>query len=162
MDESVTITDNRTGESIEVPIVDGGVDSRAWRKLLGGIWFHDPGLATTAVTSSAVAEIGRGGRHPALPGLPHRAVGRAQHLPGGRLPPHPRRAAPAGQLDDWVDLITHHTFIHENFRKRIYDAFHYDAHPMGLLTSGVAGLSTFYPESKDIGDPPTARIRSSG
>jgi citrate synthase len=53
----------------------------------------------------------------------------------------------------WTDEITHHTFIHENFRKRVYDAFHYDAHPMGLLTSGVAGLSTFYPEAKDIEDP---------
>ena len=57
------------------------------------------------------------------------------------------------QHDSWVHEITTHTYIHENFRRRIYDAFHYDAHPMGLLTSGVAGLSTFYPEAKDIEDP---------
>ena len=153
MDESVTITDNRTGESIEVPIVDGGVDSTAWRKLLGGIWFHDPGLATTAVTSSAVAEIDGEAGILRYRGYPIEQLAEHSTFPEvayllihGELPSQE-------QLDEWVDLITHHTFIHENFRKRIYDAFHYDAHPMGLLTSGVAGLSTFYPESKDIGDP---------
>ena len=153
MDESVTITDNRTGESIDIPIVDGGVNSAAWRKLLGGIWFHDPGLATTAVTSSAVAEIDGEAGILRYRGYPIEQLAEHSTFPEvayllihGELPSQE-------QLDDWVDLITHHTFIHENFRKRIYDAFHYDAHPMGLLTSGVAGLSTFYPESKDIGDP---------
>ena len=42
MAESVTITDNRTGESVEIPILDGGVDARDWAKLLPGIWFYDP------------------------------------------------------------------------------------------------------------------------
>ncbi|NDH12093.1 MAG: citrate (Si)-synthase, partial [Actinobacteria bacterium] len=48
MAESITITDNRTGESLEIPIDNGGVDAAEWRKLLPGIWFHDPGLATTS------------------------------------------------------------------------------------------------------------------
>ena len=52
-----------------------------------------------------------------------------------------------------VHEITNHTFLHEKFRTRMYDAHHYDAHPMGLLTSSVAGLSTFYPDAKDIEDP---------
>ena len=47
----------------------------------------------------------------------------------------------------------HHTYLHEKFRKRMYDSYHYDAHPMGLLTSSIAGLSTFYPEAKQIEDP---------
>jgi len=51
--ESITVTDNRTGNSIEIPIVSKGVDAAAWRKLLPGVWFHDPGLATTAAASSA-------------------------------------------------------------------------------------------------------------
>ena len=54
MAESITITDNRTGESVEVPIVDGGVDAAAFRKLLPGTWFYDPALMTTAATSSAI------------------------------------------------------------------------------------------------------------
>ncbi|MFV2039550.1 MAG: citrate synthase, partial [Acidimicrobiales bacterium] len=57
------------------------------------------------------------------------------------------------QLDPWVHEITTHTFIHENFRKHMFDAFHYDAHPMGMLTSAMAALSTFYPDSKNIEDP---------
>ena len=48
--------------------------------------------------------------------------------------------------------ITHHTFVHESV-KRFMKGFRYDAHPMGMLQSTVAALSTFYPESKDIDDP---------
>src|SRR5580692_7838985 len=57
MADSVTITDNRSGQSIEVPIVDGGVDAGAWAKLLPGVWFHDPGLFTTAECQSAITYI---------------------------------------------------------------------------------------------------------
>ncbi len=153
MSDSITITDNRTGDSVEIPIVGRGVDSASWRKLLPGIWFFDPGLATTAGTASAIAEINGESGILRYRGYPIEQL--AEHstftevaylLVHGELPT-------AGQLDDWVDQITHHTFIHENFRKRIFDAFHYDAHPMGLLTSGVAGLSTFYPDAKQIWDP---------
>ena len=55
--ESITITDNRTGESLEIPIDNGGVDAAEWRKLLPGIWFHDPGLATTSGADSAITEL---------------------------------------------------------------------------------------------------------
>ena len=59
----------------------------------------------------------------------------------------------AQQLAGWMEEITFHTFIHENMRKRFLEGFHYDAHPMGILVSAVAALSTFYPEAKDIFDP---------
>ena len=54
---SITITDNRTGESLEIPIDNGGVAAAEWRKLLPGIWFHDPGLATTSGADSAITEL---------------------------------------------------------------------------------------------------------
>src|SRR5437667_12819075 len=57
MPESITITDNRTGESIEVPIVDGGVDATEWRKLLPNVWFFDPAFMTTAACSSSITEL---------------------------------------------------------------------------------------------------------
>jgi citrate synthase len=57
------------------------------------------------------------------------------------------------QYETWVHDVTYHTFIHENMRKRFLEGFHYDAHPMGMLVSAVAALSTFYPESKDVADP---------
>ena len=152
MTESITITDNRSGQSIEIPIVNGGVDSTDWGKLLPGVWFHDPGLATTAGTTSAVAEIDGDAGILRYRGYPIEQLAEHSTFPEvayllvhGELPSQ-------AELDAWSYEITRHTFIHENFRKRIYDAFHYDAHPMGLLTSGVAGLSTFYPEAKDIFD----------
>lgn len=153
MTDSITITDNRSGEQVEVPIVNGGVDAVSWRKLLPGIWFHDPGLTTTSATESAITELDGEAGILRYRGYPIEQLAEQSTFPEvayllvyGELPSRE-------QLDEWVLEITHHTFVHENFRKRIYDAFHYDAHPMGLLTSGVAGLSTFYPEAKDIDDP---------
>ena len=57
------------------------------------------------------------------------------------------------ELDQWTFDVTHHTFIHENMRKRFVDGFHYDAHPMGMFVSAVAALGTFYNDSKEIFDP---------
>ncbi|MDH4169212.1 MAG: citrate synthase [Acidimicrobiia bacterium] len=153
MAESITITDNRTGEELEIPLVNGGIDAAEWRSLLPGVWFHDPGLATTSAAESAVTYLdGDNGvlRHR---GYPIEQL--AEHstylevaylLIHGELPTQ-------DQLDAWVHDITHHTYVHENFRKRFVDAFHYNAHPMGMLESSVAGLSTFYPEAKEIEDP---------
>jgi citrate synthase len=58
----------------------------------------------------------------------------------------------AAQFGQWRHEITYHTYIHENVRKRFLEGFHYDAHPMGMLVSAVAALSTFYLDAKDIFD----------
>jgi citrate synthase len=58
----------------------------------------------------------------------------------------------AEQAAAWKKDITYHTFIHENVRKRFLEGFNYDAHPMGMLVSAVAALSTYYKEAKDLGD----------
>ena len=57
MADSVTITDNRTGESVEIPITDGGVDAGPWSKLLPGVWFFDPSFSTTAAAASSITEL---------------------------------------------------------------------------------------------------------
>jgi len=62
------------------------------------------------------------------------------------------------QMDSWVWQITHHTWVHENIKK-FMDGFHHDAHPMGMLISTVAALSTFYPEARDASDPETRRLQ---
>lgn len=157
-DDSITITDNRTGNSIDIPITKGGVDAAEWRKLLPGIWFHDPGFATTSAACSSITELdGEAGilRYRGYP-IEQLAVHStftevAYLLIYGELPTQQ-------QLDTWNNQITYHTFLHETFRRNLYRAFHYDAHPMRLLTSGVAGLSSFYPEVSDIKDPDN-RIR---
>ena len=153
MAETITITDNRSGESIEVPIVNGGVDAASWRKLLPGVWFYDPAFMTTAAAASAVTELDGDNGILRYRGYPIEQLAEsstylevAYLLIHGELPN-------ASELETWTYEITHHTFIHENVRKRFLEGFHYDAHPMGMLVSAVAALSTFYLEAKDIHDP---------
>ena len=159
MPDSVTITDNRTGESVEVPIVNGGVDASAWAKLLPGVWFLDPGFGVTASAESAITELDGGNGILRYRGYPIEQLAEQSTflevcylLLNGELPDK-------AQYDQWVHDVTHHTFIHENMRKRFQDSFHYDAHPMGMLVSSIAALSTFYPEAKDIDDPDNRRIQ---
>jgi len=151
--ESITITDNRTGESVEVPIVNGGVDASAWRKLLPSTWFYDPALMTTASTSSAVTDLDGENGILRYRGYPIEQLAEQSNylevaylLIHGELPTSEQQAT-------WVKDITYHTFIHENVRKRFLEGFHHDAHPMGMLVSAIAALSTFYPDANEIHDP---------
>lgn len=151
--ESVTITDNRTGKSVEVPIEGGGVDAKEWGKLMPGVWFKDPGFSVTASTESTITDLDGTNGILRYRGYPIEQL--AEHstflevcylLLNGELPNQK-------QSDDWTHDVTYHTFIHENMRKRFMEGFHHDAHPMGMLVSAIAALSTFYPEAKDIEDP---------
>ena len=153
MPESITITDNRSGTSVEVPIANGGVSAAEWRKLLPNIWFYDPAFTTTAATESSVTEVDGDNGILRYRGYPIEQLAEqstylevAYLLLHGELPT-------ASQYDVWSHDITYHTFIHENVRKRFLEGFHYDAHPMGMLVSAVAALSTFYHDAKDIFDP---------
>ncbi len=150
MAESITITDNRTGESLEIPFEHGGISAAAWSKLLPGTWFYDPGFTSTAACESAITYLDGEAGILRYRGYPIEEL--AEHstylevaylLLNGELPT-------ADQYQTWSHEITHHTFIHENVRKRFLDGFHYDAHPMGMLVSAVAALSTFYLDAKDI------------
>ena len=153
MAETITITDNRSGETIEIPITDGGVDAAEWRKLLPGVWFFDPGLATTAGTRSSICEIDGDAGVLRYRGYPiEQLAERSSYLEVAYLLVNSELPT-RDQLDAWRHEITHHTFIHENVRKRFMEGFHHDAHPMGILVSATAALSTFYPEAKDIDDP---------
>ena len=57
MTDSITITDNRNGESIEIPLLNGGVSAAEWSKLLPGVWFYDPGFMSTAACESAITYL---------------------------------------------------------------------------------------------------------
>ncbi|MGQ0431212.1 MAG: citrate synthase [Microthrixaceae bacterium] len=153
MAESITITDNRTGESVEVPIINGGVDASAWRKLLPGTWFYDPALMTTASTSSAITDLDGENGILRYRGYPiEQLAEKSTYLEVAYLLIHGELPTKA-QQDVWVKDITYHTFIHENVRKRFLEGFHHDAHPMGMLVSAIAALSTFYPDAGEIHDP---------
>ncbi len=153
MAESITITDNRSGDSIEIPISNGGVAASEWSKLLPGIWFDDPGFMSTAACESAITFLDGEAGILRYRGYPiEQLAERSTYLEVAYLLVHGELPT-AEQFDAWKHEITYHTFIHENVRKRFLEGFHYDAHPMGMLVSAVAALSTFYLDAKAIFDP---------
>jgi citrate synthase len=155
MPESVTITDNRTGESLEIPIRDGGVAADQWAKLLPGIWFYDPAFMTTAAAQSSITYIDGDVGKLEYRGYPiEQLAEKSTYLEVAYLLLHGELPT-STQLEEWTHEITYHTFIHENVRKRFLEGFHYDAHPMGMLVSAVAALSTFYLDAKEIFEPAT-------
>jgi citrate synthase len=157
--DTLTITDNRTGKSYEIPIEHDTIKSMDLRKIKVneddfGMMTYDPGFTNTASCISKVTFIdGERGilRYRGYPidQLAEKSnyLETAYLLLFGELPTKE-------QYDDWVYNITNHTFVHENV-KTFMNGYQYDAHPMGMLVSTVAALSTLYPESKKIDDPET-------
>ncbi|HEY5104620.1 MAG TPA: citrate synthase [Acidimicrobiales bacterium] len=152
MTQSITVTDNRTGETREIPIENGGVAASEFSKLLPGIWFYDPGFMTTAMAESAITYIDGDAGILRYRGYPIEQLAEkstyvevAYLLLHGELPN-------VQQAADWEKEITYHTYIHENVRKRFLEGFNYDAHPMGMLVSAIAALSTYYKDAKDLDD----------
>src|SRR5215216_5265297 len=155
--ETLTITDNRTGQTYEVPIEDGTIRALALRDIkVGdgdfGLMTYDPAFMNTASCRSAITYIDGDEGILEYRGYPIEQL--AEHstflevaylLLHGELPTQ-------AQLDEWVHDITYHTFIHENL-KQFIEGFRYNAHPMGMLMATVSALSTFYPEASKIGDP---------
>ena len=153
MAESITVTDNRTGESLEIPITNGGVAAADWSKVLPGLWFYDPGFMSTAACESAITYLDGDGGVLRYRGYPiEQLAERSTYLEVAYLLLHGELPT-TSEFDVWQREITMHTFIHENMRKRFLEGFHYDAHPMGMLVSAVAALSTFYLDAKEIFDP---------
>ncbi len=159
MGESITITDNRTGETIEIPIDRGGIDARAWGSLLPGIWFDDPSFTATSGADSAITYLDGGKGLLRYRGYPiEQLAGSTSFLEVAHLVVFgelPNRV----QLTAWSDEIASEAPIHENFHKRILEGFRDDAHAMGVLVSGIAAMSTFWPDGKNVEDPVCRRTQ---
>ncbi len=155
--DSLSVTDNRTGETYELEISDGTVRAMDLRGIKVseddfGLMSYDPAFTNTASCRSAITFIdGEAGilQHRGIPieQLCERSsyLEVAYLLVFGELPTQ-------AQLERWIFDVTHHTFVHEDI-KNLFETFRYDAHPMGMLLSGVGALSTFYPDAKQIDDP---------
>jgi citrate synthase len=154
---SLTITDNRTGKTYEVPVEHDTINAMDLRQIKVneadfGMLSYDPGFKNTASTKSTITYIDGGKGILRYRGYPIEQLAEkanflevAYLILNGELPTKE-------QYDAWEHNILHHTFVHENI-KQFTEAFRYDAHPMGMFIATVAALSTFYPESRNIDDP---------
>jgi citrate synthase len=153
--ETLTIIDNRTGKKYEVPITNGAIKATDLFQIKvqedEGLVSYDPGFMNTASCQSRITYIDGDKGILRYRGYPIEQVAeKSTYLETAYLILHGELPTES-QLKDWTHNITIHTIIHENIKKLI-DGFHHDAHPMGILVSTVAALSTFYPEAKNIFD----------
>ena len=154
--DTLSITDNRTGKTYEVPVQDGTIKAMDLRQIKVaaddfGLMTYDPGFMNTASCKSRITFIDGDKGILNYRGYPIDQLAdqgnyleTAYLLLKGELPSK-------AQFDAWAEKVTTHTFVHENV-KELMAGFRYDAHPMGMLASMTAALSTFYPTSKQVRD----------
>jgi citrate synthase len=161
--ETLSITDNRTGRTYEVPIADGTIRATDLRQIRTdpddfGLMTYDPAYMNTAACRSAITYIDG-----------DRGILRYRGYPIDQLAEHASFLEVAyllaeGELPDreqlarWTDDVRYHTYVHTNIIKFL-EGFRYDAHPMGMLLGAVGALSTFYPDAKNIADPGSRYIQ---
>ena len=161
--DTLTVTDNRTGKSYTLPITNGAIRTMDLRQMRTGpedfgLLSYDPAFTNTASTISRITEIDGDRGILRYRGYPIEELAeRSNYLEVAHLLLHGELPT-LDEMDDWIWQITHHTWVHENVKK-FMDGFHHDAHPMGMLISTVAALSTFYPEARDASDPATRRMQ---
>ncbi len=138
---------------MEIPIVNGGVAANQFSKAVPGVWFFDPAFMSTAAAESAITYLDGDAGILRYRGYPiEQLAEKSNYLEVAYLLIHGELPT-AEQAASWEREVTYHTFIHENVRKRFLEGFNYDAHPMGMLVSAVAALSTYYADAKEIHDP---------
>src|SRR4051812_17859278 len=162
--ETLTVTDNRTGKTYEIPIEDGTIRGMSLRDIKVadddfGLMSYDPAYLNTASCRSAVTYIDGDQGILEYRGYPIEQLAEqstylevAYLLVHGELPTK-------DELAEWEHQITIHTFVHENV-KTFIQGFRHDAHPMGMLLGSVGALSTFYPDANDIQDPENRYIQT--
>ena len=160
---SLSITDNRTGKQYEVPIDHDTIRAMDLRQIKVqaedfGMMTYDPAFLNTAACKSTITFIDGDKGILRYRGYPIEQLAEKSNfletaylLIWGELPTK-------SEYEMWSDNITMHTLIHENLKKFV-DGFHYDAHPMGMLISSVAALSTFYTDAKNILDPDSRKLQ---
>jgi citrate synthase len=158
--DTLTIIDNRTGKKYDIPVQNGAIKATDLFQIKvsedDGLVSYDPGFMNTASCQSRITYIDGDKGILRYRGYPIEQLAEqstyletAYLILYGELPGK-------SELAEWTENITVHSIIHENIKKHI-DGFHHDAHPMGILVSTVAALSTFYPDAKKIFDAKSRR-----
>jgi len=153
---SMTLTDNATGKTVELPVIQGSVGPKVIdvRKLYAqtGYFTYDPGFMATAACRSSITYIDGDEGVLMYRGYPIQELAAksdflevAYLLLNGELPTAKEKA-------QFVSDITHHTMVHEQIAT-FFRGFRRDAHPMAVLCGVVGALSAFYHDSTDINDP---------
>ena len=154
--DTLTITDNRTGQTYEIPIEHDTIQAMHLRQIKVndddfGMMSYDPAFKNTASTKSTVTYIDGDKGILRYRGYPIEQLAEKSNFLEvayltmfGELPNKE-------QFAEWKYEIVHHTFMHENI-KQLMHAFRHDAHPMGMFIATVAAMSTFYPEARKIHD----------
>ena len=162
-EEALSIVDKRTQAAYEVPISNGTIRAMDLRQIKTapddfGLMTYDPAFMNTASCRSAITFIDGDKGILRYRGYPIEQLAEkctflevAYLILFGDLPTGP-------QLKEWVGQITHHTMLHET-TKKFLEGFRYDAHPMGMLVSTVAALSTVYPEARHVLDPNVRKLQ---
>jgi citrate synthase len=162
--ETLSVTDNRTGKSYEIPIKDGTIKAMDLRQIKTdaedfGLMTYDPAFMNTASCRSAITYIDGDKGILEYRGYPiDQLAEKSTYLETaylilyGELPTKQ-------QLAEWTHNITYHTMVHENIKKFV-DGFNYDAHPMGTLVGTVGALSTYYPDARDVDDPASRELQT--
>lgn len=153
---TLTVTDNRTGKSYEIPIENETIQAAALRKIKVnpddfGLMTYDPGYGATAACKSTITYIDGDKGILQYRGYPIEQLAEQSNflevaylLIYGELPTQ-------AQYDTWSYEVMHHTFIHENLG-RMLEAFHHDAHPVSMMISALSIMSTFYSDAKNVDD----------
>ncbi|MEZ4864015.1 MAG: citrate synthase [Caldilineaceae bacterium] len=153
---TLTITDNRTGKSYEIPITYDTINAIDLRQIKVnpddfGLMTYDPGYGNTAACKSSITYIDGDKGILRYRGYPIEQLAEQSNflevaylLIYGELPD--QQAA-----KEWEYKVCHHTFVHENLTK-LMQSFRYDAHPMGMLISAIAFMSTLHKEAKYVND----------
>ena len=154
MSDTLTITDNRTNKTYEIPIQDGSINAMELRRIKEnpedfGLMTYDPALTNTATCRSKITWIDGERGILMYRGYPIEQLAEnsdfletAYLLLSGELPT-------ASKMNKWKHNVTMHSMLHENIKK-FMEGFQYTAHPMGMFLSTVGAMSTFYPDAKDI------------
>ncbi len=155
-DDVLEVRDRRTSREYQVRIENGAVRATDLRQVKlsdsdPGLVSYDPSYLNTASCRSSITYLDGTAGILRYRGYPIEELAeRKSYLEVAYLLIHGELPSPS-ELNEWRDRITHHTMVHENVKK-FMDGFHHDAHPMGMMVSTLAALSTFYPEAKQIRD----------
>ena len=162
--ETLSITDNRTGKTYEIPVENGAISANDLRQIRVddedyGLKSYDPAFKNTASCKSKITYIDGEKGILRYRGYPIEQLAEnsnylevAYLILNGELPNKK-------QYDEFDHHITHHSIIHE-YIKRVLEGFRYDAHPMGMFVSMVAALSTYYPDAKKIHDAKSRTLQT--